>query len=435
MNDKNMISPGEFKSRLRQSLAGFRDEALRMGEQFFSIPEMGFREEGTENLICRCLDSWQVPYKNHLALHGVMCCFTGNKPGYHIAVLADIDAILVQMEDKKIPFHSCGHSIQTVILLSLIRGFSETNLMEQMPGKVSFFFTPAEEFTELDYRKSLKAQGLVSGLSGKQHMITQGLFDDVDAVLSCHVMGPDPAHPEIVFDAGTSLAGFIHKRAEFSGRDAHSGAVPHLGRNALHAATLSLTAVQMLKDTFPPEAHIRLYPILTEGGTSVNTICSRAVVETYLRSQDEASLKEISSKLDNLFKSCAQALEIGCTIKNSPGYLPLSQDPSLTKTVTANMLELWDEDQILKNSISGASGDIGDISAILPTIHFGFSGIEGRIHSGDFIIRDTRRVYEDTASLFAGIIGDLLLQEDLQVRYPDKKERKEHYLKTWLAEQ
>ncbi|MDR1949275.1 MAG: amidohydrolase [Spirochaetaceae bacterium] len=426
----------ELKERVRREIGQFRPEAEKLGAEFFAIPETGFHEERTEQKICACLDEWQIPYTNHIARHGVNCTLKGVRPGYHVAVLADIDALLVQKGDRSLPLHSCGHSIQTTVLLNLIRGLTRSRIMEEIPGKVSFIFTPAEEFIELEERKRLRAQGIISHFSGKQQMIAEGLFDDIDAVLSCHVMNPDPARPELLFDLGSSLAGFVHKRIEFTGRDAHSGAVPHLGRNALHGASLSLTAVQMLKDTFPPEAHVRLYPILSEGGgVTVNTICSRAVLETYLRTQDETSLRDISARLDQLFTSCARALELGCTVTTSPGYLPLSQEPRLAAVVADNMTRYCDESRILRNVISGASGDIGDISTILPTIQFGFTGIEGHVHSADFVIRDTVHVYETTAMLLADTITDLLLREELQVRYPDKLERKERYINTWLAEQ
>jgi hypothetical protein len=257
-----------YKKQLEKTLRQFRGEALALGEKFFALPETGFHEKRTEEAICACLESWQLPYQNHLALHGVRCTFQGKKPGYHVAVLADMDALLVQRGEGAVPFHSCGHSIQTVILLNLIHAFRETGVAAQLPGAVSFIFTPAEEFIEIEERKDLKKRGIISQLSGKQQMIAQGVFDDIDGVLSCHVMNPDPLNPEALFDLDASLAGFLHKRIEFTGREAHSGAIPHLGRNALHGASLSLTAIQMLKDTFPPEARVKLYPILSGGGRS-----------------------------------------------------------------------------------------------------------------------------------------------------------------------
>jgi metal-dependent amidase/aminoacylase/carboxypeptidase family protein len=97
------ISPGEFKSRLRTSIQRFGEDAQKLGQKFFGIAETGFNEVRTEQAICDCLDEWGIPYKNHIARHGVMYSF-GTGAGYHIAVLADMDALLVEKEGVAVPF-------------------------------------------------------------------------------------------------------------------------------------------------------------------------------------------------------------------------------------------------------------------------------------------------------------------------------------------
>ncbi|MDR3174890.1 MAG: amidohydrolase [Treponema sp.] len=429
---------GNIKKRINTSIRAFREEAFRLGDYFFSMPETGFHEEKTATSISACLETWRVPHKKNLALHGVSCGFAGKTPGYHVAVVADIDALFIQKDGKPTAFHSCGHSIQTVILLNLIHAFAETGVMDHIPGKISFIFTPAEEFIEVEERKKMRAAGIIRALSGKQHLIAEDYFDDIDAVLSCHVMNPDPSRPRLRFDAGTSLSGFLHKRIEFRGKDAHTGATPHLGRNALHGVSLSIAALQMLKDTFPPEAEVKLYPILSEGGgTSVNIIPSYAVLETYLRARDRESLLNISGKLDVLFESCARALELDCDIVTMPGYLPFVQNPRLV-ALAAQHLEVLraelglDEDAYVLNEHSGASGDHGDLAALMPVLQIGFAGISGRVHSDEFAVSDPLNAYEYPALLIAGIALDLLLRPETQVRYSDRECRKEAYLRGWL---
>jgi amidohydrolase len=425
------------QGQIRASIRAFREEAFRLGDYFFSIPETGFHEEKTAAGIAGCLEQWGVAHEK-LALHGVGCGFRGNGPGYHLAIIADIDALLIQQGGKPRAFHSCGHSIQTVVLLNLIHAFAETGAMDRIPGAISFMFTPAEEFIEVEERKKMRDAGLIRALSGKQHLIAEGRFDNIDAALSCHVMNPDPRRPGLRFDAGTSLTGFLHKRVEFRGKDAHAGAAPHLGRNALHGASLSIAALQMLKDTFPPEAGIKLYPILSDGGgTSVNIIPSYAALETYLRARDRENLLKISGKLDVLFESCARALELDCGIVTTPGYLPFTQDPALVKLAARRLEALraelgLGEDAYTLNESGGASGDHGDLAALMPVLQIGFGGISGRVHSDDFAVIDPVNAYEYPALLLAGIALDLLLQPGTQARCPDRPRRKEAYLRDWL---
>ena len=96
----------------------------------------------------------------------------------------------------------------------------ESGMLKDLCGKVTLLVTPAEEFCDMDYRKGLIKEGKISHPSGKQEMIATGIFDDVDIMLSCHAMGIDMTkyHAEI----GSSLNGFIMKRAIFTGKASHA---------------------------------------------------------------------------------------------------------------------------------------------------------------------------------------------------------------------
>lgn len=408
-----------------------RQVIFALGEELFQTPELGFLEEKTERIICSYLDRLGVPYKARVSLHGVIVTL-GQGEGFHIGVAADMDALLTSMEGDMVPFHSCGHSIQVAVLLNLITAFHQSKVMEQTEGKVSFFFTPAEEFIDMDTRKKLKEEGKIRFFSGKQNMIYEGVFDEVDMLLSCHVMGPDDEHPQVKFDLNSTLSGFILKEAVFKGQAAHAGVVPHLGKNALQAATLSLTAIQMLKDTFSPKAGARVYPILKEGGKTANIICDYAVVETYVRTTATEDLFKINEQITNAFVHCGEALGVTCEVLDTNGYLPLKQSREINRVVHNNMLTLCKEEEIIHGVISGASGDIGDISLLLPVIQFGFSGITGIVHSNQFTINDKEHVYIDTAKVLTGTILDILSDKTLQKKKEGYQEKKEFYLKNWL---
>ena len=98
------------------------------------------------------------------------------------------------------------------------------------------------------------------------------------------------------------------------------------------------------------------------------------------------------------------------------------------------MKKLCGDDAIVRNVVSGASGDVGDLGYLLPTVQFGFSGVKGRIHSGDFAIADEENAYIRTAQVVLGTVCELLANPDLQVRNGDFAERKAYYLKRWLRQ-
>lgn len=427
------MSENQYKKELINTyLEHNRQKIFDIGEELFQNPELGFREEKTQQLICTYLDKLGIAYRSKVSLQGVVVTM-GTGKGLHLGVAADMDALLTSMEGIMVAFHSCGHSIQVAILLNLITAFHNSKILEQIDGKLSFFFTPAEEFIDMDTRKKLKEEGKIRFFSGKQNMIYDGVFDEIDLLLSCHVMGQDEQHSNVKFDVNSTLSGFVLKEATFYGQSAHAGVVPHLGKNALHAATLSLSAIQMLKDSFSPEIGARVYPILREGGKTANSICDYAVVETYVRTTSPQALLEINEQVTNVFSHCAKALGIRSEVRDTNGYLPLKQDREVNKTVYQNMLALCEEEEILHDVVSGASGDIGDISFLMPVIQFGFSGIKGIVHSNQFQIVDKEHVYINTAKVLAGTILDIL--EGNLIPQKDKKgyqEKKDYYLSHWL---
>lgn len=419
----------EKKEMVRRLLQQNRDEILSMGRALFFCPELGFQEEKTAERITSFLREKGIPFQKGIALTGVKAS-VGSGKGYHIALVADMDALAVQKDGERVPFHSCGHSIQVTVLLAVLAVLQQSRVLDSTDVKVSLIATPAEEYIDLPYRYELIRQGKIRYPSGKQNMIARGVFDDVDCALSLHVMGDERYR----FDVHSTLAGFLAKKAVFVGRAAHSGAAPHLGKNALQGAALTMNALSFLKDRFPAEAGVQIHPILTEGGSEMNVIPDRAALETYVRANTKEALFEAAAVFDNAAEHCAQALGLGVRIESRPGYLPLRQSDRLCEITRRSMLSLCPAEQIAENVVSGASGDIGDLGFLIPSLQFGFSGIRGRIHSDEFEIVDEEHVYLDTARVVLDTVLDLAEHEELRVRNPSFETDRQFYLHNWLNE-
>ena len=114
----------------------------------------------------------------------------GGKPGPTVALMGELDALLVPDHPRANPetgaAHACGHNAQIAGLLGAAAGLSADGVAEQLSGNVGFFAVPAEEYVEINYRLGLVKQGKTSFLTGKQELIELGLFDDVDMALMCH---------------------------------------------------------------------------------------------------------------------------------------------------------------------------------------------------------------------------------------------------------
>lgn len=397
------------KEELLEYLEKEKQAIYQRGDAFFQCAELGFREVETAKKITDLLDEWGVSYKKEVALTGVIATL-GTGDGYHIAFVADIDAL--PRKDGRGNIHSCGHSIQTTMGLSLLKALHDSGILEKTDAKVSFFFTPAEEYIDFEYRDRLIASGKLEFRSGKQNMIALGCFDGVDCVLSAHANGDEGTK----FDVDSTLAGFMAKKAIFMGRAAHSGAAPHLGRNTLHGATLAMNAISFLKDQFAVEKGLRLNPILTVGGGSVNTIPDETVMETYVRANDNETLFEACRRFDGCVEHCAKALDLEYRISNTVGYLPLTQSKGLNNVVRENMLRHCSSEEIVESPVSGASGDVGDLAFLIPTIQFGFSGVKGRFHDDSFEICDYKNCYITAGKVMLGTIYDLITNPNCRVQ-------------------
>lgn len=413
------------KNELFNSIEKNRDEFIGLGDKLFNCPELGFKEFKTAGIIKALTESLGIKYEDEIGITGIKATI-GEGKGYHIALVSDIDALPSKSENGSI--HSCGHSIQTAVSLSVMKTLAETKILDGSDVKISFIFTPAEEFIDFEYRDNLIAEGKVLFRSGKQHMIAKGVFDDVDCVISAHANGDK----DTLFDVNSTLAGFTAKKAVFLGRASHSGAAPHLGLNSLHGAVLCENAIAFIKDQFNSNAGVKINPVITQPGGNVNTIPDRTVLESYIRANDIDTLFEADQKVNCCIEHCSKAIGLDYEIEDTIGYMPLKQSKQINKLIKQNMLMLCNEEDIVENVISGASGDVGDLGYLLPTVQFGFSGIEGRFHSDEFVIANKENCYIYTTKIICGTICDLIENDAVRPYNPHFAEDKEFYLKNWL---
>ena len=158
-------------------------------------------------------------------------------------------------------------------------------------------------------------------------------------------------------------------------------------------------------------------------------------MESYIRANTLDELMLAGEKFDLCAIHSAKALGLECEIINATGYMPLAQSEEINQVVYRHMLEICEDEKIVKRVVSGASGDVGDLGYLVPTVQFGFSGMKGRIHSSEFEIADEENVYIHTAEIVLKTVCDLLANPELQVKNNDFSERKEFYMKHWLKKE
>lgn len=379
-----------------------KDEIIKFGQELFRNPELGYKEFKTKEIIKNLLQKKGIEIEEEFFETGFKVSVGSGD--LHIGLIAELDAVptLNHPFSNKIDnaAHTCGHSSQVVIMTNAIIALKK--ISDKLKGKVTLFFTPAEEYTDLEYRRKLIEEGKINYIGGKINMLTKGVFDGVDMFIHLHAMGN-----EYKYGYNSSLAGFKYKKIKFIGKASHAGVLPHLGNNALNMFTLFNSALGMLRETFEDGYMTRVHGILTKGGDTINSVPSEVIYECYIRCLDFNILDKIDKQLDISAKCCANALNGDVKIYNQNGYLPFNPSKKLGEVIYKNLLKFADEKEILKDEKSIAAGDVGDVSCFFPMVQFGYNGFKGSIHGVDFEVFDEYKAYIEPSKIVVLSILDL----------------------------
>ena len=410
-----------------------KEEIKALGRNLFENPELGYKEFKTREILGEFIRDIPLTDFKTYAITGFKATIGDGSP--HIGLLFDMDALPTKGHKNAVnedhAAHSCGHNAQMAIMVGAFKALSKSNILEKYGGRISIIGAPAEEYVDFDFRLNLIKENKLKVFSGKQNLILDGAFDDIDLVIGSHGNSMEGS----VMETGTSSNGFVAKTAYFKGVSAHSGAYPHKGKNALNAAILALNAVALLRETFQDDDHIRFHPIIKEGGDAVNTVPHKVLVETYIRGASVDAINDASMKIENAWIHSAKAMGCECEIDTMPGYLPSNYYGKLEKYIYDSSKNHIQEEDIHKGGRTFASDDIADVSSILPVAHFGFSGFGGSFHGADFHIKDEEMAYVTPTKVLVDAIENMLSNKEKLTTILDgfiPVMTKGDYLKNWL---
>ena len=398
-----------LKSQTIAAIDKNRDKIISIADEIFRNPELGFKEYKTSQLVKSIFNELNINFEENLAITGLKGIVKGKSSKIKVAVVGELDAVVCPLHpyanEMTGAAHSCGHNSQIAAMLGAAMGLLLSKTMPQLSGDVAFIAVPAEEYVELEYRQKLQQEGKINFFGGKQEMIRLGVFDDIDMGMMVHSHAQLESKKILTF---CESSGFIGKIVKYTGKEAHAGAVPYEGVNALNAAMLGLMGINAQRETFKEADRIRIHPIITNGGDMVNIVPADVRIETYVRGRNIDAILDASKKVNRALKAGADAIGADVEIKEIPGYLPLIQNEGLNNLLSNNAANLIGEKNILKGYELMGATDAGDISSIIPFIHLSSGGYKGVAHSKDFMVCDPDAAYIIPAKYMAMTIIDLL---------------------------
>ncbi|MBR5453044.1 MAG: amidohydrolase [Clostridia bacterium] len=362
-----------------------RELILRAAQHIWQNPETGYKEYKTSGYMAEIFRNLGYELTMAEGITGFYTVIDTGRPGPEVLILAELDSTVCPEHKDADPVtgavHACGHSAQCAAMVGIAAALREEGILDKLSGRIRLCAVPAEELHEIEFRKELIKEGKIKYLLGKSEYLSRGYFDGVDIAFMVHTATS--------FYVNQGAVGCLAKYITYKGVAAHAGGAPWEGRNALYAATCGLNAINAIRETFKESDIIRVHPIITGGGTMVNAIPDRAVLESYVRGSSFDAISKANKKVNRALCGAALSLGTNVDITDLPGFAPLVNDKNLIKiTAEAAQLAIPEYDFTVSDQTWTASTDMGDLSCIMPVVHPFAGGHTGLLHGSDFSIQD-----------------------------------------------
>ena len=382
-----MIST-ERANQLKEIVASQREVMFSAADYIWKHPETGYREWKTHAYLAEEFKKLGYELVEAGNIPGFYADIDTGKPGPKLLIMGELDSLIVSTHPDCDPetgyVHACGHHCQVSALLGIAAALKQPGAMDSMSGSIRLMAVPAEELIEIGFREELRTQGVIKYFGGKVEFMHRGYMDGCDIALLVHTGGGD--HPSIALTPGSN--GCVTKNINFVGVSAHAGGSPHLGVNALYAASQAMNAANALRETFQEKDTIRFHPIITKGGGAVNAIPNDVRMESYVRGASLEAIKEANTKINRALAASAAAMGANVVLKDRPGYTPLENEEQLYDLTCEIVKQCFGEDALVKRGRSTGCTDMGDVSAVMPTVQPYASGACGVGHGSDYRIAD-----------------------------------------------
>jgi len=385
-------------------------------------PETGFREWKTSAYLENIFESLGYILVKPKDIPGFYADLDTGRPGPRVLIMGEMDALICRNHPEAVngTAHACGHHAQCAALVGVAAALKSDGALDGLSGSIRLMAVPAEELIEVEYRESLRQNGIIKYFGGKVEFMYHGYMDNVDLAFMVHTS----ADENFDFICKRGGNGCVAKCITVKGVAAHAGSSPHHGVNVLYAAEIGMQAVNAIRETFKEEDYIRVHPIITEGGASVNIIPSEVKIESYVRGASMGCITDINHKVNRAFAAGAVALGARLHILDRPGYSPLINDINLMKVAKSCMETLAGSGRVNFTKVwNTACTDMGDISCVMPAIHPYAAGASGVGHGDNYSINDPERACVNSAKAQVLIIEALLKDNAAKAKSIIKKAR------------
>lgn len=282
-----------------------QERMLEVRRDFHRHPELAHREQRTARIIAERLNALGLDdVRTRVGQTGVVGVLNGARPGRHVLLRADMDALPLQEADRGQAYrstqegvhHACGHDGHMAILLSVAELLAVQR--NELQGRVTFVFQPAEE--------------RVDGAAG---MVRDGALEPrPDACFGLHLwtelpVGQVDVRPGPIFASADAFA------IELCSTGGHA-AMPHQAPDPVVAGAELIGALQTLvsRETAPLEPAVITIGSI-HGGTAPNIIPSRVELQGTLRVFAPELREHLLKRLDAVVSTVGSTFRVGADLQ------------------------------------------------------------------------------------------------------------------------
>ena len=139
------MSFSEREQKVLNAIDVNRDRIVELGKKVLESPELGYREFETSALVKECFCELGLEVKDGIAYTGVKATL-GKNDAFNVCIIGELDSIMCAQHPEASPVsgaaHACGHNVQIANMLGAAIGLSQSGIINDLGGKITFMATP-----------------------------------------------------------------------------------------------------------------------------------------------------------------------------------------------------------------------------------------------------------------------------------------------------
>jgi aminobenzoyl-glutamate utilization protein B len=371
------VSP--TKQAVVQSVDRHAKDLIALSDQIWAFAEPALREHRSAKALADYAQ--RKGFRVERGVAGMPTAFIASYGSGRpiIGIMGEYDALpglSQKAEPTKSPLvagaagHACGHNLFGPGSLGAALAIKEQIEAGKLKGTVRFFGTPAEE-----------------DVGGKTYMARDGVFNDLDVILSWHP--GDETLAEM-----TSSQAIIDVRVEFYGKAAHAAFDPWNGRSAVDALELFTDGINMMREHVKPTT--RMHYTIASGGDVPNVIPEYGKVWLWVRDWQRSEVEAVLARVRKVAEGAAIMTETRSSVTIQAGSWEILTNETGARLLDRNLRWLGpvtytDAEQAFARALQkesgvpevglstvieplknqkdeGGSSDVGDVSWVVPSL-------------------------------------------------------------------